>query len=99
MPLWNPTLMLDGRIIAVPDAYWEEAGVALEVESREYHFYERGWGRTLKMRSRMNSHGIFVLQAPPSRIYAEPAGLIEDMVRMYKQGLSRGALPLQIIPA
>ena len=38
-PLWNPDLHdpLTGDFLARPDAYWPAEGVALEVDSREYH--------------------------------------------------------------
>ena len=38
-PLWNPRLeTLDGAFIAEPDAYYEDLGIALEVDSREHHY-------------------------------------------------------------
>ena len=51
-PLWNPRLFTNsGQFIACPDAYWGEAGLAVEVESREFHFEVAAWNRTLARRS------------------------------------------------
>ena len=50
-PLWNPRLeTLSGEFIAEPDAYFKELGLALEVDSRQYHFenadhYTNTWRR------------------------------------------------------
>ena len=36
-PMFNPRLYADEEFIASPDAWWPEAGVAGEVDSRAYH--------------------------------------------------------------
>lgn len=100
MPIFNPTLLnAAGEVIAVPDAYWELAGVALEVESKEYHFYEGRWQHTMKVRSHMSSYGILVVQAPPSRISTDRTSLLADIERTYATGLARGPLGLTVLPA
>ncbi|MGH3248174.1 MAG: hypothetical protein ACRDOI_18520 [Trebonia sp.] len=38
MPLFNPSLYLpNGTFIACPDAWWPEAGVAIEIDSKRWH--------------------------------------------------------------
>jgi hypothetical protein len=38
MPLFNPSVYdADGTFIARPDAWWPELGIAVEVDSREWH--------------------------------------------------------------
>lgn len=38
-PLWNARLHTpDGTFLAGPDAYWPDEGVALEIDSAEYHY-------------------------------------------------------------
>ncbi|MFB7467977.1 hypothetical protein ACFCZ1_31555 [Streptomyces sp. NPDC056224] len=38
-PLWNARLYTpDGAFLASPDAYWPDEGVALEIDSAEYHY-------------------------------------------------------------
>jgi hypothetical protein len=68
MPLLNPRLLAGGEFLAIPDAYWPRAGVAAEVDSREYHLAPADWERTLARHARMSACGIIVLHYPPSRI-------------------------------
>jgi hypothetical protein len=71
-PVFNPTLYAGGTFLAVPDAWWPQAGVAAEVESREWHLSPGDWERTMARHSRMSAHGIIVLHYPPRRLRAEP---------------------------
>lgn len=44
MPLFNAHLYSsDGALIAIPDAWWPQAGVAAEVDSREWHLTPADW--------------------------------------------------------
>jgi hypothetical protein len=71
-PLYNPRLYVGEELIASPDAWWPESGVAAEVDSREWHLSPRDWERTLARHSRMSAYGIIVLHYPPRRLRAEP---------------------------
>jgi len=44
-PLYNAELYAGGRLVAVADAWWPDAGVAVEVDSREWHFSPGDWSR------------------------------------------------------
>lgn len=68
VPLLNPGLYIGSEFLAVPDAYWPGAGVAAEVDSREWHLSPRDWEQTMARHSRMSALGIIVLHYPPSRI-------------------------------
>jgi hypothetical protein len=68
MPLLNPRLFVGGEFLAMPDAYWPEAGVAGEVDSREWHLSPADWEQTMARHARMSARGIIVLHYPPSRI-------------------------------
>jgi hypothetical protein len=68
MPLLNPRLLVGGEFLAKPDAYWPDAGVAAEVDSREWHLSPAGWEQTMARHARMSARGIIVLHYPPSRI-------------------------------
>ncbi|MFD2122874.1 hypothetical protein ACFSNO_31010 [Streptomyces cirratus] len=72
-PLWNARLYTpDGTFLASPDAYWPDEGVALEIDSAEYHYTRDAWHATLRRRLRLESHGILVVSATPSMIRATP---------------------------
>jgi hypothetical protein len=68
VPLLNPRLYIGSEFLAIPDAYWPGAGVAAEVESREWHLSPEDWEQTMARHSRMSALGIIVLHYPPSRI-------------------------------
>ena len=68
MPMLNPRLFVGEELLAIPDAWWPDAGVAAEVDSRQWHLSPADWERTMARHSRMSAHGIIVLHYPPSRI-------------------------------
>jgi hypothetical protein len=54
MPLFNPSLYGDdGRFIARPDAWWPGLGIAVEVDSREWHTSPEDHAKTLARGRRM----------------------------------------------
>jgi hypothetical protein len=81
VPVFNPRLFVGEQFLATPDAWWPDAGVAVEVDSREWHFSPADWEHTMARHARMSAFGIIVLHYPPSRIRAkrrEVAGQIRS---------------------
>ena len=97
-PLFNASLFVGDTFIGRPDAWWPEAGVAAEVDSREWHLSPADWDRTRNRHDLMCAAGIFPLHFSPRQIRRESA----DVVRMIKDALDRGlqrpALPIRTIP-
>ena len=58
----------DGTDIGEADAWWADAGVSAEIDSREYHFYRDGWLKTDAKHSRMLKYGILPHHFAPTRI-------------------------------
>ena len=56
----------DGTDIGEADAWWADAGVSAEIDSREYHFYRDGWLKTDAKHSRMLKYGILPIHRPGS---------------------------------
>jgi hypothetical protein len=79
-PLYNPRLYLGDAFLAMPDAWWEDFGVAAEVDSREYHFEEADWERTMQRHNRMMAAGVRVMHFTPRRIRGEGDQII-DIIR------------------
>ncbi|MEU8434189.1 hypothetical protein AB0F18_14955 [Streptomyces sp. NPDC029216] len=76
-PLWNARLYTpDGAFLASPDAYWPDEGVALEIDSAEYHYTRDAWHATLRRRLRLESHGVLVVSATPSMIRDTPTEVL-----------------------
>jgi hypothetical protein len=72
-PMFNPRLFVGRDFLAVPDCWWPDAGVAAEVDSREWHLSPRDWENTLARQARMSAAGIIVLHLPPRQISTRPA--------------------------
>jgi hypothetical protein len=83
-PVYNPSLYIGSVFLAKPDVWWEALGVAVEVDSREYHFDEADWEATMQRHARMTAAGIRVLHFTPRQIRTEPAqviAIIRDTLR------------------
>jgi hypothetical protein len=98
-PLYNPRLYAGDQFIAEPDAWWTDAGVAGEMESREWHLSPRDWERTLARDARMSAHGIIVLHFPPRRLSTEPRLVADEIRSALEAGRRRGRLDIRALPA
>ncbi len=79
-PRWNPTLSADnGRTVFVPDGYYADVGVALEVNSHEHHGYGEAFEATERRQARLAALGILVVPITPYRIRADPSGVARDI--------------------
>ena len=69
MPMFNARLTrADGSFLAVAAAWWADAGVAVEIESREWHLRPADWERTMKRHAEMISQGSQPCQAGTSAL-------------------------------
>jgi hypothetical protein len=94
-PLYNPRLYTpDGDFIAKPDAWWQRAGVAGEVDSREYHMEAADYRATQMRHNRMESYGINVQHWLPSVIATESRTVLSDLRRAIAAGHARPLLPI-----
>ena len=84
----------DGSFIATADAWWPDAGVAAEVDSREWHLSPAQWERTMRRRATMTSRGILVLHFAPRQIRFEPTTVIAAVADTLQTGRARPALPI-----
>ena len=98
-PMYNADLYAGDTFIARPDAWWAEAAVAGEVDSREWHLSPQGWERTMARDARMCAHGIVVLHFSPRRLRTEPRQVAAEIKAALAAGRSRGAPEIRAIPA
>jgi hypothetical protein len=99
-PMFNPGLFTaDGSFIARPDAWWPREGVAVEIDSREWHLSPADWERTMCRHARMSSHGIFVLHFPPRQIRTDPATVTAAITDTLAAGAARPVLRIIARPA
>jgi len=98
-PIYNADLYtLDGIFLGRPDAWFALAGVAGEVDSREYHMGAKDYEETTNRHNRMEAAGIHVLHWLPSTIKAEPGRVIADLRAAIEAGHKRPPLPIRAIP-
>jgi hypothetical protein len=94
-PVYNPLLYtLDGIFIAQPDAWWQRAGVAGEVDSREYHMGVEDYRATQMRHNRMEGYGINAQHWLPSVIKHEPGTVVRDLRNAIAAGYRRPPLPI-----
>ena len=92
-PMFNAFLRAaDGTDIGEVDAWWADAGVSVEIDSQEYHFYRDGWLRTEAKRSRLLKQGVFPHNVAPTRVDTDWAAIHEELKSSIAKGLERPRL-------
>jgi very-short-patch-repair endonuclease len=100
MPMFNARLTrADGSFLAVADAWWADAGVAVEIDSREWHLRPTDWERTMRRHAEMISQGILVLHFSPRQIRSDPATVRTKIADALAVGRARPPLPISARPA
>jgi hypothetical protein len=100
MPLFNPWLYDEhGNFVARPDAWWPKLGIAVEVDSREWHTSPEDHAKTLARGRRMARHQIVVLRFTPKQIRSQPAEVIKDIKAALDGACGRPLTKLRAIPA
>ncbi|RZT84382.1 hypothetical protein EV383_1222 [Pseudonocardia sediminis] len=98
--LWNPRLLdAGGRFVAMPDVWFDDVGMAWEIDSYEWHLSPADYERTLARRSAMAAHGIVVVHGTPNRLGRDPAGVREELERIHAQCRLRPRPALRVEPA
>ncbi|MGE5290119.1 MAG: hypothetical protein ACM3ML_23625 [Micromonosporaceae bacterium] len=98
-PMCNPRLLSGRTLIAIPDFWWQDAGVAAEVDSREWHASPVDWEHTMRRHEALGAYGIITLHFTPRRIRREPAEVVTAIRSALKAGRDRPPLPIRAVPA
>jgi very-short-patch-repair endonuclease len=96
-PLFNAQVYAGNDFIARPDAWWPAAGVAVEVDSKEWHLSPEHWQQTMSRHTWMSAHGIIVLHFTPAQIRHESAMVIAQIRSALASGAARPPLPLRTV--
>jgi hypothetical protein len=100
MPLFNPWLYDEhGKFVARPDAWWPELGIAVEVDSREWHTSPEDHAKTLARGRRMARYQVVVLRFTPRQIRTQPAEVVNDIKAALDGARGRPLTQLKTIPA
>jgi len=97
VPLFNPRLFWNGHFLASPDAWWPEAGLAVEVDSKEWHLLPEDWERTMARHRRMIAAGLSVIHLSPSQLRSQARKIVADIADALASG--RPAAGVTWLPA
>jgi hypothetical protein len=99
-PMYNPELYAwDGTFIGIPDAWWERAGVAAEVDSLQYHMKADDYEDTVSRHNRMQREDINLLHFLPRTLKRDRGTVLADLRGAIARGSARRPLPIMAIPA
>lgn len=88
---WNAPIVSDtGAPLPTPDGWIDEVGIALEVDSREYHLSPEQWQKTMRRHNALTAHGALVLHFTPSEIRSRPAHVRQVVEQAYRERLGQG---------
>jgi hypothetical protein len=90
--LWNPRLVAeDGTPLPTPDGWIDSTGIAIEVDSREYHLNPSGWQSTMRRHNLLSARGALVLHFTPSEIRSRRSYVRRVIEHAYRERVSTGA--------
>jgi hypothetical protein len=86
MPMFNPSLFLDGKFLAKPDAWWPQSSVAAEVDSRQWHEPAGRWEATMARDALLGAAGIVALHFSPRQLRMEPKRVVQRIAGALRNG-------------
>jgi hypothetical protein len=98
-PVFNARLYIGPDFLAVADAWWPDAGVAVEVDSREWHLLPEDWERTLRRSRQMGAQGIIMVHVTPHQIRTDSSRVTADIRSALQAGQARPALAIRTLRA
>lgn len=98
LPLFNASVYDGDEFIAMPDAWYPELGIAIEVDSREWHLSPDDHRKTLQRGNRMEKYLINVLRFTPNEIRREPERVVAEIRAAIARARGRAPLGLRTVP-
>jgi hypothetical protein len=98
-PLFNASVYDGDTFLARPDAWWPQFGVAVEVDSREWHMSPHDHERTLERQRRMTRRSILVLPFTPRQIRRQRAEVLAAIRDALESGRGRPLGNLRTVAA
>jgi len=84
-PQWNVELRgRSGQRLAVVDAWWDDVGLAWEIDSKEFHLAPADFARTMIRHSALAAAGVLVVHTLPSTLRKDPARVVRDLAGAYE---------------
>jgi very-short-patch-repair endonuclease len=74
-----PILDHAGNHVATADVLWREVRAVLEVDSKEHHFLEPQWKRTMRRHNKLTRRGLAVTHYPPAELRGRTAEVMTEI--------------------
>jgi hypothetical protein len=87
---WNVEVHTpDGELVGVPDGYWADLAVALQIDSMAWHLGPKQYRRTQHRQRVFTRHGVLVLPVAPTDALADIDQLVRDLEALRAQATQR----------
>jgi hypothetical protein len=94
---WNIDLFdTRGNYVGCPDAWWDDVGMAWEIDSFDFHFWRKEYERTTERNTRYAKAGVTVVHTLPSRLLSDPSAVLQDLEAAYRTAASRPRPPVHL---
>lgn len=87
----------NGAFIAIPDAWLDDVGLAIEVDSEEYHARGDGFERTVRRNARYAAAGVTAITLLPVDIRDRPRAVIKQVLSAREAAAGRPRPPVTAI--
>jgi hypothetical protein len=89
-PQWNVLIRsASGVQLAIVDGWWDEVGLAWQIDSVEFHLGPDDYARTMAQHSALLANGVMTVHTVPSRLKKDPAGVIAELRGAYHAAQQR----------
>ena len=94
-PWWNaPVHDARGRLLGVADAWFDDAALAWEINSIEWHLTPEGYAREQERTARFVAAGVPVLPTQPRRLRNDATAVTAELCNAYVQAAARPRPPV-----
>jgi hypothetical protein len=98
-PWWNARVHdVDGRLLGIADAWWDDVCLAWEINSFEWHLAPEDYAREQEKRARFAAAGINVLPTLPRRMRAHSSEVLEELRKAYNSAAARHRPDVRAFP-
>lgn len=89
-PQWNVLVRsISGEQLAIVDGWWDDVGLAWQIDSVEFHLAPSDYARTMEQHSALLANGVMTVHTVPSRLKKDPAGVIAELRGAYRAAAQR----------
>lgn len=100
VPWWNPKIYRrDGTFLTMPDAWFDDVGMAWEIDSTEWHLDPADHAETLRRHSAMRREGVLVVHTLPSALRDRPEDVLCELAVTYHDAARLGRPRVMAIPS